>query len=72
MSLETGFEISSSKVTKLPITDIVIKTVENMAERQGFKTIKFQNRKGEVYHDESLIAGVERAASAAENDEDND
>ena len=33
MSLEAGFEISSSKVTKLPITDIVIKTVENMAER---------------------------------------
>ena len=69
MSLETGFELSSPRVTKVPITDIVIKTVEDMAKRQGFKTLKFQNRKGEVYHDESLIAGVERAASAEENDQ---
>ena len=74
MSLETGLELSSPRVTKLPITDIVIKTVEDMAKRQGFKTLKFQNRKGEVYHDESLIAGVERAASAAESaeNEEND
>ena len=74
MSLETGFELSSPRVTKVPITDIVIQTVEDMAKRQGFKTLKFQNRKGEVYHDESLIAGVERAASAAENNnyEEND
>ena len=77
MSLETGFELSSPRVTKVPITDIVIKTVEDMAKRQGLKTLKFQNRKGEVYHDESLIAGVERAASAASaaqnnNNEEND
>ena len=45
MSLETGFELSSPRVTKVPITDIVIKTVEDMAKRQGFKTLKFQNRK---------------------------
>ena len=46
MALDTGQLLSTSKVTKLPITDVVVKTVENLAYSQGLKSLKFQNRRG--------------------------
>ena len=39
MALDTGLLLSTSKVTKLPITDVVVKTVENLAYSQGFKSL---------------------------------
>ena len=35
MALDTGFELSSQKVTKLPISDVVIKKVEESVEIQS-------------------------------------
>ena len=67
MSLETGKELSTQRVTVIPITDLVIKRVEEIAHNQNFKTLKFKNRKGQVYHDESLIAGVDSEANANAN-----
>ena len=37
MALDTGLELSAQKVTKLPISDVVIKTVEELAKKHGFK-----------------------------------
>ena len=39
MALNTGLLLSTSKVTKLPITDAVVKAVENLAYSQGFKSL---------------------------------
>ena len=36
MALDTGFELSTQKVTKLPLSDVVIKRVGELAQNQGF------------------------------------
>ena len=59
MSLETGQELSTQRVTVIPTTDLVKQRVEELAYKQNFKSLKFKNRKGQVYHDKSLIAGVD-------------
>ena len=59
MGLDTGYPISAQKVTKLPVSDVVIKRVEELAKNQGFKVLKFANRRGKPIFDASLIAGVD-------------
>ena len=44
MNLATGLVITHHKVTTLPVTDFVIKTVECMAEKQGIKGLKIEGR----------------------------
>ena len=44
MNLSTGRVITCHKVTEILITDVVIKAIEVMAHKQGFKNIKFKNR----------------------------
>ena len=58
MTLDTGLLLSTSKSIKLPITDVVIKSVETMAYNQGFKSLKFKNHNGEPIYHVSLIGGV--------------
>ena len=44
------------------MTPLVIRTVERMAERQGIKSIKFKNRKGELMLPPiDIISGEERS-----------
>ena len=59
MALDTGFELSTQKVTKLPLSDVVIKRVEELVKNQGFTVLKFANRRGNPIFDASLIAGVD-------------
>ena len=60
MALNTGLLLSTSKATKLPITDVVVKTVENLAHSQGFKSFTILNCRGEPIYDVSLIAGMKQ------------
>ena len=59
MALDTGYVISAQKVTKLPVSDVVIKRVEQLAKNQASKILKFANRRGKPIFDASLIAGVD-------------
>jgi hypothetical protein len=59
MGLNSGQLISRIIVHEVPVTDVVIKAVENMAYQQGFKSLKFKNRNGVIYHDAGWIAGVD-------------
>ena len=59
MALDFGYPISAQKGTKLPIRAVVIKRVEELAKNQGFKVLKFANRRGKPIFDASLIAGVD-------------
>ncbi len=60
MDLNSGKVITrGGKVTEVPVTTLVIKAVEQMAECQGFKSLKFKNRHGVVFHDTDWIAGVD-------------
>jgi hypothetical protein len=41
--LNSGRVITRARVTQIPITDVVIKAIERIAEDQGFKSLKFKN-----------------------------
>jgi hypothetical protein len=59
-------------VTKIPVTEVVIKAIEQIAKDQGFKTLKFKNRKGAIYHNADWIAGVDYDESIQQDVEDNE
>ena len=73
MDLNSGKLITRRNVTEIPMTTSVIKAVETMAYKQGFKSLKFKNRHGVVFHPADWIAGVEYEDDQNQNDnEDND
>ena len=45
MNLNTGKVINARKPTRLPVTDLVIQTVEAMAERDEIKCFELKTRK---------------------------
>ena len=57
--LNTRCVIMCCKVTETPVTDVVIKAIEAMAHKQGFKNLKFKNRHGVIFHDADWLAGVD-------------
>jgi hypothetical protein len=59
MDLNSGQLISRNIVHKIPVTDVVIKAVKNIAYQQGFKSLKFKNQNGVIYRDADWIAGVD-------------
>jgi len=59
MDLATGRVITRPKVTVIPVTDTIITRVEEMANKQGIKTVKFLNRKRQqLFNNIGLTAGV--------------
>jgi hypothetical protein len=58
MDLNSDQLISRNIVHQIPVTDVVIKAVGNMAYQQGFKSLMFKNPNGIIYHDAGWIAGV--------------
>jgi hypothetical protein len=64
--------ITHARVSQIPITDVVIKAIEQIAEDQVFKSLKFKNQKGAIFHNADWIAGVdydENIQQDADNDE---
>ena len=61
MDLKSGLVITQAHITKIPITDLVIRSVEKMGYDQGFPTtgLKFTNCQGQIYYDNDWIAGVD-------------
>jgi hypothetical protein len=59
MDLNSGQLISRNIVHEIPVTNAVIKAVENMAYQQSFKSLKFKNCNGVIYHYADWIAGVD-------------
>jgi hypothetical protein len=57
--LNSGRVITRARVTQIPITDLVIKAIKRIAEDQGFKSLKFKNHKGAIFHNADWIAGVD-------------
>ena len=59
MDLHTGQKISCCKVTKIPMTEHVIKAIETMAYDQGFKDLKILNHHNVRFYPAEWIAGVD-------------
>ena len=72
MNLSTGKLITCAKVKPVAMTDLVLQAVENFAELQGFRSLKFFNRKNEevLFLDSDLITGVDDEEN--NNDSKND
>jgi hypothetical protein len=54
---------------------VIIKAIKRIAEDQGFKSLKFQNQKGAIFHNADWIAGVdydENSQQEDDNDKDSD
>ena len=69
MNLHTGRVCTRRKVTEIPVTPSVIKLVETMAYKQGFKCLKFYNRHGVELVPADLIAGVDYLDDEDEDDD---
>jgi len=48
MDIMTGRVITHSKVTKIPISYVVLGAVEKLAYDQGFKTLNMTNPRGNI------------------------
>ena len=59
MDLNSGMLITRNIVHAIPVTNVVIKAVEAMAYKQGFKDLKFKNQHNVIFHDADWIAGVD-------------
>ena len=61
------------KVTRIPITNVVIKVIEVMAHKQGSKNLKFKSRHGVILHDADWHAVVDyKDEGEQEEDADED
>jgi len=72
MDLSTGKMITRRRVKELPMTDIVIRAVEQMAKREGLTTLKFTTRDGKPFESADLIEEVENAENETENTNESD
>jgi hypothetical protein len=59
MDLNSGQLISRNIVHEISVTDVIIKVAKNMAYQQSFKSLKFKNQNGVIYHNADWIAGVD-------------
>ena len=48
-----------TKSDRNQVTELVIKAIKQMAYNEGFKSLKFKNRHGVIFHDTDWIAGVD-------------
>ena len=74
MNLSTGKLITCAKVKPVAMTELVLKAVENFAALQGFRSLKFFNRKKEelLFLDSDLITGVDGEANSEDSDDDDE
>jgi hypothetical protein len=59
MDLRSGRVITRRNLTEIPVTDLGIQAVENMAFQQGLTTLKFTNNTRQNIYPADWIAGVE-------------
>jgi hypothetical protein len=71
--LNSGRVITRARVIQIPVTDpvtdVVIKAIERIAEDQGFKSLKFKNPKGAIFQDADWIAGVDYDENIQQEDD---
>jgi hypothetical protein len=65
----SGRVITQARVTQIPVTEVVIKAIERIAEDQGFRSLKFKNRKGAIFHNADWIAGVDYDENTQQEDD---
>ena len=67
-NLATQSVITRRRVTEMPVTPNVIKTIEDIATAQNQKGLRIKTCRGVVLYDSSWIAGVDYTAESEEED----
>jgi hypothetical protein len=67
--LNSGRVVTRARVTQIPVTDVVIKAIKRIAEDQGFKSLKFKNQTGIIFHNADWIAGVDYDENTQQEDD---
>ena len=70
MSLETGELITRSRIWEVPITSMVIKAVEEMAYKQGIKSLKITSRNKVPLLPADWVAGVDHDKDIEDEDDE--
>ena len=72
MNLATERLVTYPTATELPVTDMVIKAVEEMAAKQGIKSLKLQNHTKTIFYSANWIAGVDYENNNNDNQDINE
>ncbi|MGC8506608.1 MAG: hypothetical protein ACP5NK_07925, partial [Thermoplasmata archaeon] len=72
MDLNSGRVITRPRVWEIPVTTVVIRAVETMAEEQGIKSLKLQNLCTTTLFLSDYIAGVEYNNENHDHDDEDD
>ena len=59
LDLKSGLTISRGKVTDIPVKNLVIKAVSNMAEDDKITNLRFENKSGVLLNPNYWLEGVD-------------
>jgi len=59
LNLATNKEIASTCITQVPITDLVIRTVEELAAQDGMTPLKVENRTRTMIYNNDMLPGID-------------
>jgi len=59
LNLATNKEIASTCITQVPITDLVIRTVEELAAQDGMTPLKIENRTRTMIYNNDMLPGLD-------------
>jgi len=59
LNLATNKEITSTRVTQVPITDLVIRAVEELAAQDGMTPLKIENRARTMIYNNNMLPGID-------------
>jgi len=62
LNLATNKEITSTRITQVPITDLVIRTVEELAAQDGMTPLKIENRTRTMIYNNDMLPGLDYEA----------
>jgi len=59
LNLATKKEITSTRITQVPITNLVIRTVEELAAQDGMTPLKIENRTRTTIYNNDVLPGID-------------
>jgi len=62
LNLATNTEITSTRITQVPITDLVIRTVKELAAQDGMTPLKIENRTRTMIYNNDMLPGLDYEA----------
>jgi len=62
LNLATNKEITSTRITQVPITDLVIRTVEELAAQDGMTPLKIENRTQTMIYNNDMLPRLDYEA----------